>query len=60
MNPMERIKISHLQDVGLKGQDRVEINGGVALLDGIRFKTTSYINEGVDFHLLVIVYKKDE
>lgn len=39
--------------------DRVEIKDGIGIFNGIRFKTTSYINEGVKFHLLVVLYFKD-
>ena len=50
----------HLQDVGLTGLTRTEIIDGVGSFTSQKFSTTSYINEGVKFHLVICLMFKQE
>jgi len=50
----------HLHDVGLCGQTKAEITDGVGSFTSLKFSTTSYINEGVKFHLVICLMFKQE
>jgi hypothetical protein len=50
----------YLVDVGLKGVSKVPIHTGHAFFSALKFTSTSYNNEGVKFHLLVVLYLLDD
>ena len=43
-------------DVGLKNNQEKLLENGYVLFSGLKFKTTSYNNDGVPFYLIVTVY----
>lgn len=46
----------HLVDVGIRGTNKLELVNGQAFFTAIKFFSTSYNNEGVKFHLVLVIY----
>jgi hypothetical protein len=49
-----------LENIGIKGESQIKLNDGCGYFNGLKFSSTSYNNEGVKFHLLVVVFKSEE
>lgn len=52
-NKAEQFK---LFDIGLKGVAVQDLSEGMAVFPGLKFNSTSYNNDGVKFHLVVLIY----
>lgn len=56
----------YLEEVGMKGPNKVELKNREQILSGLKFSTTSYnnevinINQGLRLHLLLTIYKVTE
>lgn len=52
---MEESEDFYLTDVGVIGNPIVKLNNGEATFSGNKFVSTSYMNEGIKFHLLIFI-----
>jgi len=52
-NKAEQFK---LFDIGFKGGSVQDLSEGQTVFSGLKFNSTSYNNDGVKFHLVVLVY----
>ncbi len=50
----------YLEDIGIKGSNQIKVNDGCGYFNGLKFSSTSYNNEGVKFHLLIVVFKNEQ
>lgn len=49
-----------MEDIGIKGENQIKLNDGCGYFNGLKFSSTSYNNEGVKFHLLIVVFNNEE
>jgi len=57
LNKSEQFK---LYDLGLKGSTVQDLSEGQCTFSAIKFSSTSYNNDGVKFHLIVLIYIQDD
>jgi len=57
---LHRVEQVKLFDLGLKGSTIQDLSDGVCTFSGVKFSSTSYNNEGVKFHLIVLVYIQED
>lgn len=50
----------HLQDVGLKGIQKVTLENGAATFSALKFKTTSYNNDVIYINFILNIHEKTE
>jgi hypothetical protein len=43
-------------DVGIRGESKMEMIDGQVYFSAIKFSSTTYNNEGINFNLLIILY----
>ena len=54
--PHEKQEATHLVDVGIRGNSKLEIEDGQAFFTAMKFSSTSYNHEGVKFYLLLVIF----
>jgi hypothetical protein len=45
-----------LIDVGIRGEGKIEMVDGQVYFSAMKFSSTTYNNEGMNFNLLVVLY----
>ena len=45
-----------LLDVGIRGESKMEMIDGQVYFSAMKFSSTTYNNEGQNFHLLIVIY----
>lgn len=45
-----------LIDVGIRGESKMEMIDGQVYFNAIKFSSTTYNNEGINFSLLIVLY----
>jgi hypothetical protein len=45
-----------LIDVGIRGESKMEMIDGQVYFSAIKFSSTTYNNEGINFNLLIVLY----
>ena len=43
-------------DVGIRGESKMEMVDGQVYFSAIKFSSTTYNNEGINFNLLIVLY----
>ena len=49
-----------LVDIGVKGPAKTSIQNQIAVFRNLKFSSTSYNNEGLKFHLVIVVFEENE
>ena len=52
----DKIERTTLIDVGIRGESKMEMIDGQVYFSAIKFSSTTYNNEGVNFNLLIVLY----
>jgi hypothetical protein len=60
IDPQEKSENIHLEDVGLRGISKIDMVDSQAYFSTLKFESTSYNNDGVKFHLLLVLYIQGE
>jgi hypothetical protein len=45
-----------LLDVGIRGDSKLQMIDGQVYFSAMKFSSTTYNNEGQNFHLLIVIY----
>lgn len=49
-----------LTDVGIRGDSKMEMIDGQVYFSAMKFSSTTYNNEGMNFNLLIVLYINEE
>ena len=49
-----------LIDVGIRGESKIEMVEGQVYFSAMKFSSTTYNNEGMNFNLLVVLYINED
>ena len=52
----DKLDRTTLVDVGIRGESKMEMIDGQVYFSAIKFSSTTYNNEGVNFNLLIVLY----
>ncbi len=52
----ERSEKIVLLDVGIRGESKMQMIDGQVYFSAMKFSSTTYNNEGQNFHLLIVIY----